>query len=135
MVVHLTSWASGYVQQCSAPVITITDTTALDATLVSAESVSSAESSVPPSLPGYHTIRGTVYQTADGIRQPLAGAGVYYEPVWDIQVANTVTDGSGRFLLCGILSSASANLSAYAEHKGGWAMVPPGQTEVEIDVR
>jgi hypothetical protein len=52
-----------------------------------------------------------VFKTADGIRQPIPGAGVDFEPVSDSPAAWTRTDASGRYLLCG-LPTASIELGA-----------------------
>jgi hypothetical protein len=99
-------WAQGsvnndYAQQCGAPIITDGNTTTLNIQLTRYANLSS---STPPTLtaPNTRIVTGLVFKTVDGSRQPVAGAGVDFEPDIDFPAAWTRTDASGRYLLCGL---------------------------------
>jgi hypothetical protein len=118
----------GYVQQCATQIV---GTGPLTVPIVSLSVLTSAPRSSPG---GFRSVSGVVQQMTGAGLQPVAGAGVDFEPSSpqsDWSAAWTVTDASGRFSLCGLphngvfLGASLAN--AYAN-----AMVLPGQTFVEF---
>ena len=56
----------------------------------------------PPRGPGTRTVSGVVFEVTETGRQPVAGASVGWEGDMDLVVAHTLTDTSGRYLLCGL---------------------------------
>ena len=56
-------------------------------------------SPLPPAL------RGIVYEMTPAGRQPVAGAQVYLEFLFEIVAATTTTDENGRYSLCNLPSS------------------------------
>jgi hypothetical protein len=78
--------------------------------------------------PGTRTVSGTVYLEANGIRTPATGAFVDFEPIEDFPAAVTVSDSQGRYLLCGLPSTGSADLGAAAGGQVAYLTVPAGET-------
>ncbi len=130
--VRLQLWASGYMQQCAAPVVVATGDITLDTRIVASAQLSS--SSAPwMAAPGTRTVSGTIsVQTADAT-VPASHAFVDFEPIMDFPAATTLTDGSGRFALCGLPAGQAVELGAGSAGRAGYTSVPPGQTDgVEI---
>jgi hypothetical protein len=99
------SKSSDYFQQCARPVVLNGRTTTLNIPLTRDANLSSSTPAMPAS-PNTRIISGLVFRTLDGARQPLAGAFVSFVPdpvvAFDFSAATTKTDGSGRYLLCGL---------------------------------
>ena len=47
-------------------------------------------------------LTGTVFETVNGVRQPVAGAALGVDTDFDLPIANTKTDLQGRFFLCNL---------------------------------
>lgn len=100
--------ATGYPAQQCATVATVYGAEATqDVTLTSRDNIAVGNSSLPPRIPGTRTISGVVSDVTEAGRQPIEGVWVYFDTgdrVNDQAVfaAWTFTDGSGRYLLCGL---------------------------------
>src|SRR6185503_3404743 len=96
--VQLRVWKNGYVHQCAAPKLTVTEDVTLDTELVSHVILSASPSSVPATEAGLRLISGVVYQETSSGRVPLPSASVYYivDAAADIDAAETRADSQGR---------------------------------------
>ena len=131
-----TVWAvarrAGYVQQCVATT-TLQADTSLDLGLTAIADLSAAR---PLSAPGSRTVSGVVFETTTEGKQPVAGAWVGWEGLFDTVVAETRSDAAGRYLLCGLPLGRIAGVFAVKEGYGdASASVGPGtDTVVDIEV-
>ena len=100
--------ATGYPAQQCATVATVYGAEATqDVTLTLRDNIAVGNPSQPPHVPGTRTISGVVSEVTEAGRQPVEGAWVGFntgDSVNDQAVfaAWTFTDGSGRYLLCGL---------------------------------
>ena len=78
--------------------------------------------------PGTRVVSGTVFLETNGTQTPATGAFVDFEPTEDSPAAITKSDSQGRYLLCGLPSTASAYLGAAAGGKVTYLTVPAGET-------
>jgi hypothetical protein len=124
--VWLQTWKDGYVQQCAAPQVTLLGVTRVDAQLISKASLSA--SSAQPSAPGFRSVSGVVYESTEAGKRPVAGAFVTYEPLMDFPAAVTITDATGRYLLCGLPDEQAALIGTAVGRRGAWVSAPPGQS-------
>lgn len=90
-----------YTQQC-AIIVTLDADASQDVTLTSRENLVAGNSRLPPRRSGTRTVSGVVFEVTETGRQPVAGASVGWEGDMDLVVAHTLTDTSGRYLLCGL---------------------------------
>ncbi len=126
---QLQVWKDGFVQQCAAPLVTIQSDVRIDGQLVARDKL--FVSSPPEPAPGFRHVSGVVSQSG----KPAAGAFVDYEPIPDYVGAFTFTDGSGRFLLCGLPKDQIVTVGVGFEGRAVWVEVPPGQSDgVEISL-
>jgi hypothetical protein len=93
--------ADSYFQECAVPITLDGRTTTLNIQITREANLSS---SVPPTpaAPNTRIVTGLVFKTVEGVRQPVPGAFVDFEPVFDSPAAMTKTDAAGRYLLCGL---------------------------------
>jgi hypothetical protein len=136
--VYLDFKKDGYVQQCAVE-ITISGTTQRDVLLVPKASLSATTAPVPP-MPGFRQVSGVVYEAATqgGVqgRQPAANVGVVYNAGPDFDAGETVTDGQGRFLLCGLSQARTLQIVGYGGNRAAYVSVPPGpDTTIELDLK
>ena len=135
-----------YWQQCWVTVRLTADIT-LDLTLTSRANLGAANSQPPPRAPGTRSISGVVFEmTADG-RQPVADVGVFVE-YWrgravfggDV-VAGTLTDATGRYLLCGLPEElvGGEGLYVFALKNGygqeGFDVGPGSDAVIDIEIK
>lgn len=130
-----------YWQQCAATVRLTADTTQ-DLTLTSRANLGAGNSQPPPRAPGMWTISGVVFEMAANGRQPVADVQVTMEagrfnPLGGPVVAETSTDATGRYLLCGPAEDTLAGLFAY---EGGYADVyldvgPGSDAVIDIEIK
>jgi hypothetical protein len=92
-------------------------------------------SSVPPTVtaPNTRIVKGVVFKTVDGGRQPLAGAFVDCEPDFDFVAASTKTDTAGRYLLCGLPTATIELGSSTMPSNATYISVGPG-TDAVVDI-
>ena len=103
---------SQYTQQC-ATTVTLNADASQDVTLTSRENLVDGNSHQPPRMPGTRTISGVVFEVTETGRQPIADASVGWEGDMDLIVAQTLTDTSGRYLLCGLPETRLNSLFAW----------------------
>jgi hypothetical protein len=96
----VSAFKDGYVQPC-AVTLTMTGDTERDIELVPASAVEQATISRLGDY-GSAILTGVVTGVAPGGRKAVAGASVGIEIDMDFSNATTRTDGSGRYILCGI---------------------------------
>jgi hypothetical protein len=118
---------SGYAQPCAAA---ITGTSPVSVQLVS---LAALDGTMLPSPPGLRTISGVVVTMTGTGKQPVAGAWVDFEPDPDNDwpAAVTYTNAKGEFALCALPQSA-LNIAAVFYTGFAYAIVPPGQTTIEL---
>ena len=123
---------SGYAQPCAAA---ITGTSPVSVQLVS---LAGLDGTMLPSPPELRTISGVVVTMTSTGKQPVAGTWVDFEPDFDNDwpAANTLTNAKGEFALCALPQSA-VNIAAasYPGPRLAYAIVPPGQTTIELMLR
>ena len=66
----------------------------------------------PPSDPGSRTVSGLVFEATPTGRQPVEGASVGWEGLSDTVLAETRSDGVGRYLLCSLPLGRTSGLFA-----------------------
>jgi hypothetical protein len=49
-----------------------------------------------------NTLTGTIFETVDGVRQPVPGAAVWAYNENDVDLASTKSDLQGRYFLCNL---------------------------------
>ena len=126
---------TGYVQQCAHAPITMGADETVNVRLVPVSRLSSSMS-YTNDAPGLRTVTGTVYEATSEGRQPVAGVYVNYDVGLDSPAANTVTDGDGRYLLCGIPANRSAAINAHdTRGRSAFSLVPPGGTASDFELR
>ena len=126
--VRLQLWKDGYKQQCaSSPVSVVGGDTTMDAQMVPLAQLFTTSAAWMTS-PGTRVVSGTVFLETNGTRTPATGAFVDFEPLEDFPAAVTTSDSQGRYLLCGLPSTASAYLGAAAGGKVTYLTVPAGET-------
>jgi hypothetical protein len=123
---------SGYVQQCAAPVVTVSADVQLDVQLVAVANVSSSRSPIAAPASGARSISGTIFFTTPAGPQPAVNAFVDFEPIDDLPAAATVTDAAGRYLLCGVPDGERAVIGATLNGRYAYVTVPPGQTTADV---
>ena len=129
---------SQYTQQC-ATTVTLDADRSQDVTLTSRENLVAGNSRLPPREPGTRTVSGVVFEVTGTGRQPVAGASVGWEGDMDLVVAHTLTDTSGRYLLCGLpetrLDSLFAVKTGYSRD-GVYRIVEAGSdTILDIELK
>ena len=135
-----TQWAQGsinddYVQPCAAPIVTDGNTRTLNIQLTRYANLSSSTPPTP-TAPNTRIVTGLVFKTIDGSRQPVAGAGVDFEPFNDFLAAFTRTDASGRYLLCGLPMSRIVLGASSTTSNATYLMVDAGSDAlVDIELK
>ena len=126
---------SQYTQQC-ATTVTLDADRSQDVTLTSRDNLVVGNSRLPPRGPGTRTVSGVVFEVTETGRQPVAGASVGWEGDMDLVVAHTVTDTSGRYLLCGLpetrLDSLFALKAGYS--RDGLYMLVEAGSDTMLDI-
>ena len=90
--------------------------------------------STTQSAPGFRSVSGTIVEMTS--KQPIPGAFVDWEPLEDFPAAVTISDGAGRFALCGLPQDETVKLGTSSGTRVAYANIPPGQTAgVEITLR
>jgi hypothetical protein len=125
--VQLELWKDSYDQQCASQPVIITGDHTLDAQMVPASQLFTTSAPWMTS-PATRVVSGTVYLETNGTQTPATGAFVDFEPTEDSPAAITKSDSQGRYLLCGLPSTASAYLGASADGRVTYLTVPAGQT-------
>jgi len=134
----VTTWYAGgkYVQQCATTVTLNTDATQ-DVTLTSLQNLAAGNSLRPPRVPGTRTVSGVVFEVTAAGRQPVEGATVGTEGE-DSGTPNawTITDASGRYLLCGLPEGRLTSLFAVKDgySKDGLYRTVEGGTDTMLDI-
>jgi hypothetical protein len=118
-------YKDGYVQQCAAPSVMIQGNLTMDLGLVAKSNVTALATQAAA---GLRWVSGTIVEIAPTGKQPVAGAFVDFEPLEDLNVANTYSDAAGRFALCGLPQNDSVTLGAGLGGRVAYTSVPPGQT-------
>src|SRR5688572_6534778 len=114
VVVVVQAFGGGFDQPCAAVVqLGATDVT-VDVEVVSQSNPIVEANPSPPSL------TGVVYENTAAGRQPVAGALVYFETLFDEIAARTTTDEHGRYSLCH-LPDINTFVSSY---KAGYQYTP-----------
>jgi carboxypeptidase family protein len=119
-------YKDGYVQQCAAPSVTIEGDLTMDLALVAKSNVTASATQAAPL--GLRWISGTIVEITPAGKAPVAGAFVDFEPLEDLNLANTYSDATGRFALCGLPQNDSVTVSAGLRGRVVYVTVPPGQT-------
>ncbi len=132
--VYVEVFKPGLIQQCASVLVLNGDKTDLSVeTKMIRDADVSASSAPTPEAPGFRSISGTVVDTVNGVKRPLAGVEVWYEPAMDVQAARTYSAADGHFLLCGIPDDAPAPLAAWIGGQGVYVTVPArAQNPIEI---
>jgi hypothetical protein len=137
----LPSYASGtYVQQCLTTVRLYSDANQ-DVTLTSLRNLAAGNSQRPPPAPGTRTISGIVFENTAAGRQPIEGAWVGFtvDLAGDVAGAETLSDASGRYLLCGLPETRLTSLFAVKNghsRDGLWISVDAGSdTTLDIELK
>lgn len=101
-----------YAQQCLTTVTLDSDANR-DVTLTSLQNLAAGNSLRPPHVPGTRTISGIVFEVTAAGRQPIEGAYVGFMLVApDIVGAETFSDATGGYLLCGLPETRLISLFA-----------------------
>jgi hypothetical protein len=137
----LASYAHGmYAQQCLMTVRLDSDANQ-DVTLTSLENLAVGNSLRPPPVPGTRTISGIVFEITEAGRQPIEGTWVGFtvDLSGDVVGAETFTDATGRYLLCGLpetrLTSLFAVKNGYSRDDL-WRSVEAGSdTTLDIELK
>jgi hypothetical protein len=110
----LASYAGGtYLQQCLTTVMMLNSDANQDVTLTSLQNLAAGNSLRPPHVPGTRTISGIVFEVTAAGRQPIEGAYVGFMLVGpDIVGAETFSDATGGYLLCGLPETRLISLFA-----------------------
>lgn len=129
-----------YAQQCVTTVTLHSDANQ-DITLTSLQNLAAGNSLRPPHVAGTRTISGIVFEITAGGRQPIEGASVGFtvDPSGDVDGAWTLSDASGRYLLCGLpegrLTSLYALKNGYSRNDL-WKSVDAGSdTTLDIELK
>ena len=103
---QLSFWAvkSGFVQPCAVNAV-VPPSGVVQIELVAESTIAVLDPPRPLTVRGT-VLTGTVFETVNGVRQPVAGAGVEVDTDFDVVVATTKTDLQGRFFLCNVPSRA-----------------------------
>jgi hypothetical protein len=96
---------------------------------------------IPPSLPVVEpTLRGLVFETIPGGRSPVGGANVYIDFGagfgW-APSARTVTDSTGRYLLCNVLDvgyGLTVNAWKYPRYSQAAPVPTPITSEIDLEL-
>jgi hypothetical protein len=92
-------------------------------------------------VPGTRTISGIVFEITDAGRQPIEAAWVGFtvDPSGDITGAETSSDASGRYLLCGLPETRLTSLFAVKNEYSRddlWKSVDAGSdTTLDIELK
>ena len=102
---HGANWGDAnapYVHQCVTTVTVEGDAT-LDVTVSSTADLVALNASTGPTPPNSRIVSGTVFEITSNVRQPVGNVWVGWEAsVMDGLVAETRTDATGRYRLCGL---------------------------------
>src|SRR5262245_33300513 len=120
------AYKDGYGQQCAAPSLTIDGDLTMDLALVAKSNLTASASQAAP--PGLRWVSGTIVEITPTGKEPVAGAFVDFEPLEDLNVANTHSDAAGRFALCGLPQNDSVTLGAGLGGRVAYVKVAPGET-------
>jgi hypothetical protein len=129
-----------YAQQCLTTVTLHTDANH-DVTLTSLQNLAAANSMRPPHVPGTRTISGIVFEITPAGRQPIAGAWVGFtvDLSGDIAGAESFSDATGRYLLCGLPETRLTSLFAVKDgysRDNLWKSVDAGSdTTLDIELK
>jgi len=126
--VRLQVWKDGYVQQCAAPLVTITSDLRQDVQLVSRANVPVSPQSIAPPASGFRSVSGMIVENTAVGQQPVGGVFVDFEPLEDFPAAVTYSDTSGRYLLCGLPDNQTVTLGAGLGSRVAYLNVAPGRT-------
>lgn len=119
-------YKDGYVQQCAALSLMIQGDLTMDLGLVANSNLTASVTQT--ASPGLRSVSGTIVEITPTGKAPVAGAFVDFEPLEDLNVANTRSDASGRFALCGLPQNDSVTLGAGLGGRVVYVKVPPGET-------
>jgi hypothetical protein len=114
-----------YVQQCAAPPVVLHGDMHANVQLIAKTSLST---SVLVSAPGTRSVSGVIFRDTMTGRQPVAGAFVAFEPdaSADAIAADTVSDASGFYALCGLPESSPVVIGACLQPCDGLARLSVG---------
>jgi hypothetical protein len=94
---------NGYAQPCAATTAVVPNGGAvLNVQMAPAGGLAEVVRVALMSPPGTRTISGSVFQTTAAGKQPVQGAWVGWEPLFDTVVAEVRSDITGRYTLCGL---------------------------------
>jgi hypothetical protein len=129
-----------YVQQCLTTVTLYSDANR-DLILTSPQNLAAGNSQRPPHVPRTRTISGIVFEITEAGRQPIEGAWVGFtvDLAGDVAGAETFSDATGRYLLCGLpetrLTSLFAVKNGYSRDNL-WKSVEAGSdTTLDIELK
>jgi hypothetical protein len=81
-------------------------------------------------------ITGYVYEATPQGRRPLAGVHVSVDASWDVWVAYTRTDETGRFFLCRVNAPVQMVVSAGNGYQDWWQSIPgTGDMVLEVELK
>jgi hypothetical protein len=117
-----------YVQQCAVPPVVLHGDMQANMQLVAKTNLSTSGLT---SAPGTRAVSGVIYRNTMSGKQPVAGAFVAFEPdaTADAIAADTVSDASGFYALCGLPEGLPVVIGACLQPCDGLARVSvgPGQ--------
>jgi hypothetical protein len=121
-----------WVQPCGVSTL-VPGTSYLQVELIAADAFESASTPLQPQVVTGTSMTGTVFETVDGVKQPVAGALVWAYVYWELDVASTRTDLAGRFFLCNLPPNPylSVSKSGYM-FKETDRINPPTPIEIEL---
>ena len=104
-------------------------------TTLNVEVVPAGTPATPPAAAS-PLVTAFVYETTPQGRVPLRGVSVSVDATWDVWVATTRTDDTGRFYLCRVNTSVQMVVSAGNGYEDWWQSLPGGgDMALEIELK
>jgi hypothetical protein len=94
------AWRPGFVQPC-AVIADVRDTGALQVEMLPESALEVANPPRPQSARGL-SLTGVIFETVNGNRQPVSGALLWAEHLFEVGMATTRSDPTGGFFLCNL---------------------------------
>jgi carboxypeptidase family protein len=126
------AWTADTVQPCVVSRSTV-PADDVDIELVSAAWIAAGNPSV--SVSASPVLSGVVYEQTASDRTPLAQARVYLELIPDLLIASTVTDGQGRYSICGVPDGEVYVEAGRAGYEGALLTVQVSGSDLTVDIR
>jgi hypothetical protein len=123
----------GLVQPC-AVIVNVLGAPALQVEVLAASAFDSPNPPQPQFVSGT-ILTGTIFETVDGVRQPVPGATIWAYTLFEIDVASTKTDLQGRYFLCNLPQNTYLAVSKdgfkYEETR---AFDPAGASPYDVEI-